>query len=433
MEGSVLTPWGRSDRLKERRLKPGPGNLRADVERNQRERLYGALVAVVDEKGLEHTSVADVAARAGVSRSVVYEYFDGRPGLFQATFEALVAAGLGAVESSYRQADEDWESQLRAALSAMFETVTAQPAAARLCFLEAYAAGPAVEPIRDAAGATAAALVRAAFDCSAPRRGMPEDVVEGIVGGIRTITQTRLRRHTERELPDLVDELTRWMAAYERPVPPLTPAETEERRGAGFVAATHPERIYVAMAKAIAAKGYAHTSVADIVTTASVSLSTFYEHFDGKEQAFLAACDFGIEQAFASVRQSWERAAPDGWPAQVHAGMRELLSFLAAEPEWSFMAMVEIFAAGSRARARRDRTIELFTSMVEPGRAVNPAIGPVTVEVLGGAVYSLMYRQIRLHGAARLGEILPATVFVLLAPFVGSRLAAQGALAPLGA
>lgn len=423
----MLTPWGRSDRLKERRLKPGPGNVRADVERNQRERLYGALVAVVDEKGLERTSVADVAARAGVSRSVVYEYFDGRPGLFEATFQTLVSAGLDAMEQAYAAGGGDWTERLRAALGAVFEALVAQPAAARLCFLEAYAAGPGAEAIRDAAGTRAAALTRDAFDRSPERRDMPEEVLEGIVGGIRTIAQARLRRHTEGELPDLVDELVRWVAAYERPTPALPPAAPMRPRGPRFVATTHPERIFVALAKTVDAKGYAASSVADIVTTASVSLSTFYEHFEGKEQAFLAACDFGIEQAFAAVHHAWERAAPDGWPAQVRAGMRELLWFLAAEPEWSYMAMVEIFAAGRRARARRDRTIELFTGMVEPGRKLNPEVGQVTVEALGGAVYSLMYRQIRLHGAARLGEILPVAVFVLLAPFVGTGVAARHA------
>jgi hypothetical protein len=89
--------------------------------------------------------------------------------------------------------------------------------------------------------------------------------------------------------------------------------------------------------------------------------------------------------------------------------------------------MVEIFAAGARARARRDRTIALFTGLVEPGRELTPSVGTTIVEALGGAVYSLMYNQIRREGAQTLPEILPATVFVLLAPFVGNAQAAQTA------
>ena len=124
--------------------------------------------------------------------------------------------------------------------------------------------------------------------------------------------------------------------------------------------------------------------MSDVVAAAGVSLSTFYENFDGKEAAFLATCDFGIEQAFAAVRYAWEREAAAGWPAQVRAGMRELLAFLASEPEWSYVAMVEIFAAGARARARRDRTIALFTELLEPGRELKQSVGPVVVEALGG-------------------------------------------------
>jgi AcrR family transcriptional regulator len=419
MEGSVLTPWGRSDQLRARRLRPGPGNQRAHVERNQRERLYGATVAVVDEEGYEGMGVAAVAARAGVSRSTIYEYFNGKRDCFLATFEALMEDGLANLDRAYAESDGPWDARLAQALDGLFTAVAAQPAAARLCFLESYAAGAAGAPLRDRGVGALEALVRDALDRSPARAGMPPELIAALTGGIRTIIQTRLRRRREDELSALGPELLRWLSAYRPPAPPL-PRLSAAAAPRGFVATSHRDRLFVGLAQVVKEKGYADTVVFDIATAAGVSLSTFYENFDGKEAAFLAACDFGIDQAFASVRHAWERAADRGWPEQVHAGMRELLDFLASEPEWSYMAMVEIFAAGPRARARRDRTIELFTGLVEPGRALTPEVGPVTVEALGGAVYSLMYDQIRQRGAKRLPEILPATVFVLLAPFVGN-------------
>lgn len=430
MEGSVLTPWGRSDQLRDRRLRPGPGKQRADVERNHRERIYGATLAVVDESGYEGLSVGAIASRAGVSRGALYEYFGGAGECFLATFEALLENGLATVALAYADGDGTWDERLRLALDALFAVLVAQPAAARLCFLEAYAAGEAGAALRDRGGATLEGLVRDALDQSPQRAGMPPEAIGAIVGGIQTIAQSRLRRRREGELPGLAPELIGWLDGYERPAAPLRRPGARARPGPRFVATAHRDRLFVALARVVYAKGYSDANVSDVVAAAGVSLSTFYEYFDGKEAAFLATCDFGIEQAFAAVRQAWDREAESGWPAQVRAGMRELLAFLASEPEWSHVAMVEIFAAGARARARRDRTIALFTELVQPGRKLAPSVSPVVVEALGGAVYSLMYGEIRRHGAETLPEILPATVFVLLAPFVGNAEAERIAVAP---
>jgi AcrR family transcriptional regulator len=432
MEGSVLTPWGRSDQLRDRRLRPGPGKQRAEVERNHRERLFGAMVAVVDEAGYEGISVGAVASRAGVSRGTLYEHFPGGGReCFLATFEALLDEGLATVGRAYAEADGTWDARLACALDALFEVLVEQPAAARLCFLEAYAAGGVGASLRERGSATLEGLVNDALNQSPARADMPPEAIGAIVGGIRTIAQARLRRRQEDELPALVPDLMRWLTSYERPDPPLLPASAGTPPAPRFVATSHRDRLFVALCKVVYAKGYTDAIVSDVVTAAGVSLSTFYENFDGKEAAFLSACDFGIDQAFASVRHAWEREAPAGWPAQVRAGMRELLAFLASEPEWSHVAMVDIFGAGARARARRDRTIALFTELVEPGRELKPSVDPVVVEALGGAVYSLMYSRIKRHGAETLPEILPATVFVLLAPFVGNAEAARVANARL--
>ncbi len=424
MEGSVLTPWGRSDQLRDRRLRPGPGKKRSEVERNHHERLFGAMVAVVDEVGYEGISVGAVASRAGVSRGALYEYFGGGRECFLATFEALMEEGLATVSCAYAETDGQWDERLGRALDALFGLLVAQPAAARLCFLETYAAGAGGAALRDRGGTTLEGMVRDALDQSPTRADMPPETIGAIVGGVRTITQARLRRRREGELPALAPELMRWLRGYERPAP-LPKVRAPRPPGPRFVAASHRDRLFVALYRVVYAKGYSATSVSDIVAAAGVSLSTFYDNFEGKESAFLAASDFGIEQAFAAVRHAWEGKEPAGWPAQVRAGMRELLAFLSSEPQWTYVAMVEIFAAGARARARRDRTIALFTELVEPGRAIKPSVTPVIVEALGGAVYSLMYSQIRNHGAERLPEILPTTVFVLLAPFIGNRDAAM--------
>ena len=72
----VRTPWGDAASLRERKLRPGRGTPRDLAERNQRERLFGAMVAAVDEKGYEAATVADVVRISGVSRSAFSRHFD---------------------------------------------------------------------------------------------------------------------------------------------------------------------------------------------------------------------------------------------------------------------------------------------------------------------------------------------------------------------
>ena len=63
------TPWGDAAQLRDKRLPPGRGTPRAEAERNQRERLFAAMVATVAEKGYEATTVANLVKLSGVSRS----------------------------------------------------------------------------------------------------------------------------------------------------------------------------------------------------------------------------------------------------------------------------------------------------------------------------------------------------------------------------
>ena len=51
------------------------------------------------------------------------------------------------------------------------------------------------------------------------------------------------------------------------------------------IANEHRHRLLEGMAQAVAEKGYADTTIADIVREAGVSRRTFYEHFAGKPSA----------------------------------------------------------------------------------------------------------------------------------------------------
>ena len=86
----VQTPWGNSNRLRAKMLPPGRGTPRDVAERNQRERLFAAMVAMVAKKGYAATTVADLVELSGVSRSAFYQHFESRQACFLATADALM-------------------------------------------------------------------------------------------------------------------------------------------------------------------------------------------------------------------------------------------------------------------------------------------------------------------------------------------------------
>src|SRR3954452_23052879 len=69
------------------------------------------------------------------------------------------------------------------------------------------------------------------------------------------------------------------------------------------VLASQRGRMIEAMAETVAAKGYAATTVADVVARAGVSRKTFYEHFRDREDCFLAAYDAAVDAVIGAVAE----------------------------------------------------------------------------------------------------------------------------------
>jgi AcrR family transcriptional regulator len=123
----TATPWGRAEDLRARRLRPGPGASREEVDRNQRERLFGAMVIAVAENGYEKTRVADLLRISGVSRNTFYRQFKNKEDCFLATVDAIVAVGGEFVVTAFRESEGDWGDRLATGLTALFELIAEHP------------------------------------------------------------------------------------------------------------------------------------------------------------------------------------------------------------------------------------------------------------------------------------------------------------------
>jgi AcrR family transcriptional regulator len=190
-------------------------------------------------------------------------------------------------------------------------------------------------------------------------------------------------------------------------------------------------RMIDAMAETVAEKGYAATTVADVVARAGVSRRTFYEHFADREDCFLAAYDAGVEVMLDHLVA--EATAPDAgsWRERLRRGLRAYLEILAAEPAFARTFVIEVLAAGPRALARRaevhTRFVDLLRAQAALAREDHPELPEVPDAVftaIVGGVNEVVSTWIREGRGDRLAELEPALAYMELALLAGPRVAA---------
>jgi AcrR family transcriptional regulator len=411
---SVDTPWGDASELRQRRLYPGGGAAPEEVARNQRERLFGGIVAVASQKGYEATTVADVLAVSGVSRSAFYRHFASKSECMTAAVSELLEPAVGAIDPTSGNDRHD----PRELFEGFFRLLCTQPAAARVCFVELHATGQAGEAVGDRGVEALAVAVERAL-ARAPGGGDPDPIlIRALIGGIRKLIHTRLIRGEETELPDLASGLWQWVAGV---VPPPAPLDAPRRQraptGPAFEGYTPGERIARAVATVVAENGYREASTDAIAAQASISLSTFYAHFSNKHDAVLAALEMSGAQITALAVPAARRAT--GWQEGVRMLYEAICAYFAAEPAMARLVMVGVYGAGSRACGRRDRVIDSLAAMLAPGFTENPGAPAISSEAITATVYSLMREQIRREGPESLGAVVPLATYITLVGFVG--------------
>jgi AcrR family transcriptional regulator len=176
------------------------------------------------------------------------------------------------------------------------------------------------------------------------------------------------------------------------------------------------QRIVEAMMACCAEKTYAATTIADIVSRASISRTTFYKRFDGKRECFDAALDWCIEQLRAAAAAS--HSASDSPPVAVRKGAAAALALMAAKPALTQLLMGEAVAVEPAVVERYRKILitaleKLWTDAGEPRKAhADPRLAVGRAQVL-------IYNQITAGRAERLPELLPEIVYIALLPFAG--------------
>jgi AcrR family transcriptional regulator len=175
-------------------------------------------------------------------------------------------------------------------------------------------------------------------------------------------------------------------------------------------------RIVEAMVDCCAEKSYAATTIADIVSQASISRTTFYKRFRGKRECFDAALDWCLEEVRATIVASWTRTDPP--PVAVRKAAAATLELMARNPALTQALLGEAVAV-EPAVIGRHRTIliealeRLWIDADEPRR------GRTDPRFAFGSAHVLIYNQVISGRADRLSELLPEVAYVALLPFVG--------------
>jgi AcrR family transcriptional regulator len=221
------------------------------------------------------------------------------------------------------------------------------------------------------------------------------------------------------------------MATAKPPTPRAKPQQLPRGRHSippEQVAQHQRVRMLEAIARSVGDKGYAATSVQDVLERAGVSRKTFYDNFADKEACFLEAYDAVVARVMHEVNKRY--AEPGPWPQRVRIALGAFLNFFAYEQDLARMTMVEVLAAGPQAVGHYRAAITGFVGYFEEGRLVaahSERVPEQTSEAVVGGLASVIYNRVADGRADEVPKLLPGLLYFALLPYIGPAQAAREA------
>jgi AcrR family transcriptional regulator len=165
--------------------------------------MLSAMAEAVAEKGYVRATVADVIARAGVSRETYYQHFADKEDCFLAAFDMAgeaVARHVGEALDRPAAPGRDRLDRADAALGAYLEALASEPVLARTFLVEVYGAGERAlarrVEVMERFVELVAGLIR-------PRDPRERFACEAIVGAVSSMVTMRVAAGDHASLPAL--------------------------------------------------------------------------------------------------------------------------------------------------------------------------------------------------------------------------------------
>jgi AcrR family transcriptional regulator len=410
----------------------------AGLDQHRRARLESAMVEAVARNGYAETTVTELVKLAGVSKTTFYNHFEDKQECFLATFDDIMEALAEAVAEAFA-GPADTRQKLTAGLTVFMRLGVDHPTAASLISVDSLTLGPAGIAHRERALDRFSAMLEANLAEVPGSDQVPGVAAQAVIAGLRAIAYWRLRAGNERELPGLVDPLVEWALGYLQPDGELTtraaaaaakpapappapdpsipgwedpPDSPRSRR-----ALTQRQRIVRAAARVAADKGYEGLTIPAISATAGISNQTFYEHFESKCDAFLAAFE---ELASQLMEVTAAALAGDGDRVELlGVAIRTVLEWIAGNELFARLAFFELAVAGPAALDRGDEALKAFTALLTPDPTTSDftrEVPEVVREAIGGGAWGVLLHELHNGRRADLPKLAPEIARFALGP-----------------
>ena len=287
--------------------------------------------------------------------------------------------------------------------------------------MEVYAGGSEAVALLDRATDSFEQVARRVLD-GMGREGMPSEIVRALIGGVQKVIHKRLYQGKPEELTELAPQLWEWLFLYPPPPGPLRgprrralrPLPFEERQAAS----NPPERLLRALAAVVAEKGYPETTITDIIERAGTSYRAFYERFDSKEDAVVAALDVGSLQMLAAALPAFRRAKGLGGRG-AGAPRRRCSSTACRSRSTRGWGRSRCTRRGNGRSSSASTSPKTWRRCWRPAMRSPPTSRRSPPRRSAGALYALFYDHVKQKGPERLAELVPWAVYVTLTPFLG--------------
>ncbi|NLT05757.1 MAG: TetR/AcrR family transcriptional regulator [Solirubrobacterales bacterium] len=166
------------------------------------------------------------------------------------------------------------------------------------------------------------------------------------------------------------------------------------------------QRLLRALTRMVTRKGYAATTVRDLLGESGLSRRTYYDLYVDKEACYLDA--FALIAAEIEGRATAALEEGEDPEERIRSALRAVATFCVQEPDAACACLVESLAAGQPGRdARSDligRLADAFAPDIEALGASGPSTAILARATIGG-VFELLYGPLARRDVERLADL----------------------------
>jgi AcrR family transcriptional regulator len=186
-----------------------PRRARIRPDEPGREKILDAARAMFGDRGFDATSIAEIGAGAGISKSVLYHYFGSKAGLYQQLVEHDAKALVAAVAAAVPPPDTD-APRLRPGVDAFLKFLSEHPDTWKLMTRDPPA-DPQLRELHERVDGSVAATLRSLLAAPDKRAARPE-LVDLVAQAVRTYASW-WQSHPEVPRDEVVNAITDLAAA----------------------------------------------------------------------------------------------------------------------------------------------------------------------------------------------------------------------------